>query len=220
MLNRKIILMNVSDMKNIKYFENIYNVGTLYLDYVFYEFESEPILFVCKDIHDNLYFCICTEIRGFQIWLVASVTIPTLSKLVNGEIDLSSVFSNSSIVHVITMELDGTEYNDVVCGTNICDEDLPDRGTFLRCNKGRAEDYLWLKALHEMQKGHSNRIYGTTKSLNISFDAMISTSYAPADNLCSDFRITSNSLFEVESKYSREQQDQSYDYSAFLSLSN
>ena len=31
------------------YFSDVVGVGELYLDYVFLEFEGEPILFVCSD---------------------------------------------------------------------------------------------------------------------------------------------------------------------------
>ena len=31
------------------YFENVIEKGNLYLDHILYEFEDEPILFLCKD---------------------------------------------------------------------------------------------------------------------------------------------------------------------------
>ena len=45
-------------MNKILYFENVTNVGNLYLQHIFNTFEYEPILFVCSDDYNNLYFCI------------------------------------------------------------------------------------------------------------------------------------------------------------------
>ena len=46
------------------YFENVIEKGNLYLDHILYEFEDEPILFLCKDKDGNRYLCLCAEIRG------------------------------------------------------------------------------------------------------------------------------------------------------------
>ena len=35
------------------YFENVIEKGNLYLDHILYEFEDEPILFLCKDKDGN-----------------------------------------------------------------------------------------------------------------------------------------------------------------------
>ena len=45
------------------YFENVIEKGNLYLDHILYEFEDEPILFLCKDKDGNRYLCHCAEIR-------------------------------------------------------------------------------------------------------------------------------------------------------------
>ena len=41
-------------MSNL-YFDNVVQVGQLYLEYVFFEFESEPILFTCHDQLNQTY---------------------------------------------------------------------------------------------------------------------------------------------------------------------
>lgn len=35
------------------YFENICNIGDLFLDEIFFEFESIPVLFLCRDKSNN-----------------------------------------------------------------------------------------------------------------------------------------------------------------------
>lgn len=36
--------------------KNVKSIGDLYLDLVFFEIESEPLVFSCKDERNNLYF--------------------------------------------------------------------------------------------------------------------------------------------------------------------
>lgn len=112
------------------------------MDCVLYEFESEPILFICKNNDANLYFCVCTEIRGFQRWIVVPIAVSTLPKLAKRDVDLASVISNSMVVHIITIDANGDEYNKTICGSDVSDVDLPKSGTFLRSNKEDLEDYL------------------------------------------------------------------------------
>lgn len=38
------------------YFENVLDVGNLYLEKVFSKFEDENITFICSDISENRYF--------------------------------------------------------------------------------------------------------------------------------------------------------------------
>ena len=40
------------------YFENVTGIGKLYLEYIFYEFGNEPLLFLCTDAGKNLYFAL------------------------------------------------------------------------------------------------------------------------------------------------------------------
>ncbi len=55
---------------NELFFENVSGVGNLYLDYVFDEFNGEPILFMCKNSVGGLYLCLCSEIRYEQRWVI------------------------------------------------------------------------------------------------------------------------------------------------------
>ena len=68
-LNHKRILKRWMRMSNI-YFDNVARIGKLYLEYVFYEFENEPILFLCSDEEKKLYICLCSDIRYGQKWIV------------------------------------------------------------------------------------------------------------------------------------------------------
>ena len=135
------------------YFDNVIDVGKLYLEHVFYEFENEPILFSCTDEMKTIYFCLCSDIRYEQKWIIVKSNVSKLRSLINEEQDILSVFLSSKKAIVITMDIQGNE-NSYETYTNEIDRlDLPKEGIYIRCDRKKAEDYLWKKEL-EMFSGH------------------------------------------------------------------
>lgn len=127
------------------YFENVIGIGNLYLDYVFYEFENEPILFLCTDDKKSLYFCLCSDIRYEQKWIIMQTNLSVLKTLIEEEVDIASAFLASKNLTVITMDLQGSEKSYIVKIDEIDRLDLPKEGTFIRCNQEEARCYLWKK---------------------------------------------------------------------------
>lgn len=127
------------------YFENVTGIGNLYLEYVFYEFESEPILFLCLDESRQLYFCLCSDIRYEQKWVVMKTNLTVLNALVEEEIDIASAFLSAPELVIITLNLQGEERVRVVRADEADRLDLPKEGTFVRCGKEEAKMYLWQK---------------------------------------------------------------------------
>lgn len=121
-------------MDKILYFENVTNIGNLYLQHIFNTFEYEPILFVCSDDYNNLYFCICSDFRYTQKWIIVKTDVDILNKLVLGEIDILSVFtSKKEMIEAVASA------NSDICyeQKNINDInflDLPKAGTLLKCD--------------------------------------------------------------------------------------
>lgn len=121
-------------MNKILYFENVTNVGNLYLQHIFNTFEYEPILFVCSDDYNNLYFCICSDFRYTQKWIIVKTDVDILNKLVLGKIDILSVFtSKKEMIEAVASA------NSDICyeQKNINDInflDLPKAGTLLKCD--------------------------------------------------------------------------------------
>lgn len=129
------------------YFDNVIKIGKLYLEYIFCEFENEPILFVCSDEGKNQYICLCSDIRYGQKWVIVECSINTLKSLINEEIDIVSAFLISKEAVVISMDLQGNESSFEIDVNKIDSLDLPKEGIFLRCDKEKAQDYLWKKDL-------------------------------------------------------------------------
>ncbi len=130
---------------NKVYFKNVVEIGNLYLDYVFYEFESEPILFTCVDSKEEIYFCYCSDIRHEQIWFITKSDIDTLNTLINECNDIASIFLDNKQIIKIIMDLQGKERSQIIYPNQIDSLDLPKPKTYLRCDKEKAKDYLYRK---------------------------------------------------------------------------
>lgn len=127
------------------YFDNVIQIGKLYLDYIFYEFESEPILFSCVDEQNNLYFCLCSDIRYGQRWVIIPRTITQMEELIEDKCDIASAFLSAPNIFAIDMDLEGNEKSRIIDKNRIDRLDFPKEGTYVKCNKEQARIYLWNK---------------------------------------------------------------------------
>ena len=96
------------------YFDKVIQIGRLYLDYIFYEFESEPILFSCVDDEKKLYLCLCSEIRYGQKWVITECELSTLKALIDEKMDIASAFLLKNEIIIIDMDLQGKESSYVI----------------------------------------------------------------------------------------------------------
>ena len=87
------------------YFENVTGIGKLYLEYIFYEFENEPILFLCTDAGKNLYFGLCSDIRYEQKWIIMEINLSILKEMIEEEVDIASVFLAAKNLTIIIRDL-------------------------------------------------------------------------------------------------------------------
>lgn len=161
------------------YFENVTGIGNLYLDYVLYEFEKEPILFVCADTEEALYFCYCKEIRYEQKWLIVKATTAVLQELIEEEKEILEFIQSASKVIIITMDIRGCEDSVEVRAADIDPLDLPQPGTFVRCDKEAARNYLWgkefLKSAMQLGTFIAQTINSMTDNFVQSFSVQLST---------------------------------------------
>lgn len=113
------------------YFADVTQIGNLYLDSVWYEFESEPILFSCVDEAKNLYFCLCSDIRYGQRWLIMPCSTVALRGLSEDETDIASAFLSAQKIIVVDMNLQGEEHSYEVDYSQVERFDLPREGTYI-----------------------------------------------------------------------------------------
>ena len=132
------------------YFEDVVNLGTLFIEHVFLEFEYEPIFFTCSDNNNNLYICLCSEIRGEQRWIVSKTSIENIQMMLEQKMDMASALNNSSRIVKIVRDRNGTESSEELSIDDIDELDLPERGTMLRCNSSHAMNYLLNKSFEKL----------------------------------------------------------------------
>ena len=107
-----------------------------------YEFEDEPILFICKDKDGNRYLCHCAEIRGERRWVLIEISLELLKSLIEEEMDIASAFLSQEKAIRIRMDLQGCEKSSVIDTAKMDRMDLPKEGTLVRCDKEKAREYL------------------------------------------------------------------------------
>ena len=114
--------MKNSENRNNKepYFKNLVRFGDLWLDYVLFGFEKEPLLFICRDINDKLYFCHCYQMIYTQKWYIAPISLYHLMDLIEKKQDVYSVFLFADIIIRVELEPGGEETSVV---TNFDDEE-------------------------------------------------------------------------------------------------
>lgn len=125
-------------MENKVYFSNVQEYGNLVIDYIFNEYEQEPVLFTLKDTKGNFFISVCYEMREKKEWLVSKVTIQNIIDLINKEIDIYSCFhTEKTIINIIGDK-------NKICDVSDIDEiNYPKKGIFLRPGFSTVLNYLY-----------------------------------------------------------------------------
>lgn len=84
-------------MKKI-YFENVLNIGDLYLEQILFSFEKMPIVFVCFDKENKKYLCLCDDCINEECWIFVEISNETLLKVLNDEITILDAFKNKQVI--------------------------------------------------------------------------------------------------------------------------
>lgn len=177
-LNRNGILVRWKKMNDL-YFRDVTQIGDLYLEHVFYSFESEPILFVCSDKLKRIYLCLCADIRYEQKWIIAKCNVSIMKSLIEEQVDIATVFLNSPQLIVVIMDLQGQEKSYILESGRVDRLDLPEEGAFLKCDKEKANTFIWNKEW-EILCAKINAAIDTTPILDKierEYSAIFSTSF-------------------------------------------
>lgn len=91
---------------------------------------------------DNIYLCLCSDIRYGQKWVITKCTIDILKKHIEKDVDISSIFLHQNKAIIINMDLQGNENSFEVDTQNINLLDLPKKGTYIKYNKAETRNYV------------------------------------------------------------------------------
>jgi len=123
------------------YFEDVINIGNLYLEKTFNKFEDENIIFICKTSDDIRYFCICYEFRSSLKWIICKISPDFIIKLISKKIDIRNVFQQSDGDWINIIYKDGKENSNIVQKNNYQENILPKSGVFLKADRN-IDNYL------------------------------------------------------------------------------
>lgn len=78
----------------------------LVVDKEFLSYDGIPLLCVCKDEDEKLYFCNCTEVRSEERWVLYPATKRQIEQIVSNSKTPAEVFQDSRVVYMYTIGLD------------------------------------------------------------------------------------------------------------------
>ena len=78
----------------------------LVVDKEFLSYDGIPLLCVCKDEDEKLYFCNCTEVRSEERWVLYPATRRQIEQIVSKSKTPAEVFQDSRVVYMYTIGLD------------------------------------------------------------------------------------------------------------------
>lgn len=140
-------------MNNIMF--NINNELKLEMAFPLIEFEGIPIVFVCTNNGLDVFFCICTEIRGLQQWIIIKTTCKSIEKLLLKQCDINSFIKENKKVYIARAEesIDNISYKEILT-SDIEKCDIPPEGVYLEL---MVDDSL--KKLYELQVRISDALF-------------------------------------------------------------
>lgn len=78
----------------------------LVVDKEFLSYDGIPLLCICKDEDEKLYFCNCTEVRREERWVLYPATKRQIEQIVSKSKTPAEVFQDSRVVYMYTIGLD------------------------------------------------------------------------------------------------------------------
>lgn len=78
----------------------------LVVDKEFLSYDGIPLLCVCRDEDEKLYFCNCTEVRSEERWVLYPATKRQIEQIVSKSKTPAEVFQDSRVVYMYTIGLD------------------------------------------------------------------------------------------------------------------
>lgn len=138
-------------MKKKIYFENITDIGDIFLDEIFLEFERIPVLFTCKDTKNRLFLCLCSEIRGIQKWTLVRTTASIIIAMLNDDITMYQAFeqSGNEVVLLSYKKEFGKIKRETKSFSEVNELNFPEKGEFLKDFETHEEYIKELKANYE-----------------------------------------------------------------------
>lgn len=118
------------------YFENIPQIGILYLEKELFSFENIPIVFVCVDKKNNRYLCICDDVIEEESWIIVQISDHELLDVIKDNTTVLSAFKDKNLI-TASRKMGGTTTYTLTNYKDMNPDDLPLKDQYLEMS-----DYL------------------------------------------------------------------------------
>lgn len=125
-----------------KYFENVCDLGDLFLEKTFMKFEDENILFICRDEKDERYLGVCYELRYMLKWVLCRVTKETILQMLTDNITVHECFKKANDLLLISYAEELGEKSEWTTYEKIEKRILPDEDFYLKYDMRKDVYYL------------------------------------------------------------------------------
>lgn len=135
------------------YFKNINTIGSLEIEEIIFA-SWYPVLFTCRDKYNQLYLCVCCDIRQEQRWIISKTTIKTMVDLLTDKISIYNAFKSHFDEHYIVTwnNKDKEEKSKKVTFEEVDKLDLPLENEYLDSDIDEFKEYIEKLNKNEIKK--------------------------------------------------------------------
>lgn len=125
------------------YFKDIKGVGSLDIEYIIFE-AGYPVMFTCTDKFNDLYLCLCCDIRNEQRWIISRTNPDIVKDMLSDKISLyDSLKSPYSKNHIVKWSYKAQKEESYEVDFSDIDElDLPVRDEYIEAEDDEFKEYI------------------------------------------------------------------------------
>jgi hypothetical protein len=125
------------------YFKDIKGVGSLDIEYIIFQADY-PVIFTCVDKFNQLYLCVCCDIRKEQRWIISKTTAEIVKNMLCDKITLYDSFKSPyNKNYIIKWSYETQEENAYeVNFDDIDDLDLPMQDEYIEAMDDEFKEYI------------------------------------------------------------------------------
>lgn len=151
---------------NKAYFNCSKELGNLFFEYSFLSYEESDILFTLLDENKNRFFCLCSEVRNYNNWILVKIDDNEFCDALGNKKSILDIFSEKDQIYFISNK-SGKEELLVKNIKTISPEDLPSENIYLDLSEKQQTDlFEFFKLKNDTRSFTSTFLVATLLSVN------------------------------------------------------
>ena len=127
-------------MKKVMFYD-VLNEGNLFFEFSLFEFEGKQILFICKNKHNQMFFCLCNDAYK-NGYLICKPNKKDLEQAINDDISVYDLLQKSNNIIVAKTKNDHMVYEKIPF-QSIEQDELPNENEKIECENDIKERILY-----------------------------------------------------------------------------